>query len=117
MATVPDSFPRPSALGSVTGVHPKVLATKVGERYITGPTDREIEERHFICADLADQLHAYGQRKLQETPSRSLPSLLDAIKLSVKSKGWGFSDPEIDWIMGEVDQKLSGNSPKSGNPP
>ena len=111
MATVPDSFPRSGALGAVTGVHPKVLATQVGDQYITGPTEREVEERHFICADLADQLYAYGQRKLQETPSRSLTSLLDAIKLSVKNKGWGFSEPEIEWIMSEVDKKFSGNPP------
>lgn len=107
MTDVPASFPHPIKLGAIAGAQPKLLVQKVGDKYVSGVTEEDLKERYAICSDMVEQLHAYSERKLLENPTQSKSTLVESIKVSVKNKGWGFSDAEIDWIGKELASKLS----------
>lgn len=103
---IPADFPREFLLGSVPGVQPKLLVRKAGEKYISGMTGDERRERYEICADLAQQLISYCERKKNERPEWSIEDILRKINQGIRSKNWDLSEAEILWTMERVAQGL-----------
>lgn len=94
--TVPPDFPRGDACGAVAGAQPKVLVRKVGDEYVAGLTDEELQERYETCVDLVQQLVPYARRKQFHDANA------EKLKTGLQAKGWGLSSQEIDWVMGKV---------------
>lgn len=109
---VPDDFPRDRQPASVSGYQQKLALRKVDGQFVEGWTDEELCARFDACADLVEQLTAYCHRKLAELPGTTLESLLPRVRRGVANKGWGVTDPELDWIMAKV---ASGMSRPAGN--
>lgn len=103
---VPDDFPRGENLGSVSGFQQKLLMRKVDGKFIAGLTDEELYARFDACADMVEQLVGYCRRKLAERPEMTAPTLLPGVRRGVASKGWGFSEAELDWIVTRVEVGL-----------
>lgn len=106
MTEVPASFPRAASLGCVSGVHPKLLVVQSNGRYVTEENTAERVDRFLICEDLVDQLEPYCRQKRRLNPTLALTKLLEAVRNSLVEKEWGFSDAELDWMMGEVLSRL-----------
>lgn len=108
MTEVPASFPCAACLGCVSGAHPKLLVTESDGRFVAEEYAAKRMDRFLICEDLVYQLQTYCLRKLRQNPTRALPQLLEGVRKSLVQKEWGFSDEELDWMMGEVSKKLGG---------
>jgi hypothetical protein len=98
-SNIPTDFPRDPFPGAVPGVQPKVLAREIGDQYVVGLTDGELQERYDVCADLVQQLIPYCLRKLLENPTWTQANILLKVAHSAKSKKWGLSTLEVDWIV------------------
>ena len=109
---VPSDFPREPLLGGVPGAQPKLLASKVGDKYFSGITDEEWEERYEICLDLSQQLILYCRQKQLEIPEWSIEDILRKISQGIRSKNWGLSEAEILWTMEQVAHGLHWTQPK-----
>ena len=109
---VPSDFPREPLSGGVSGAQPKLLAKKVGDKYLVGMTDEEWEERYEICVDLSQQLILYCQRKQAEKPEWSIGDILCKTIQGIRSKNWDLSEAEIIWTMERVAQGLHSAQPK-----
>lgn len=96
----PPDFPCEKPLGSVSGVAPKLLVRKVGNKYVAGPTEDEVHQRYLCCFDLVSQLVAYCHRKLSENSSMGIEELHAKVALALRAKvEWGFSEQEEEWMM------------------
>lgn len=51
-SNIPADFPRELLLGAASGVQPKVLSRRIGEQYVVGLTDEELQEHYDVCVDL-----------------------------------------------------------------
>lgn len=103
-------FPRHST-GAVSGMQPKLLARKIGEFYVCGLTESELQERYQSCANLVEQLSAYCQRKLIENPGWSQDKIIDltneAMRKKVLACDWDFTSEEQDWIISKLKLRFS----------
>jgi hypothetical protein len=104
---VPADFPsKDLPISALTGAHPKLAVTKVGEFYLGAKelNERERSERYFICEDLAQQLCAYRLRKALENPTWTDDELTSKIEISLRAKaaGWGLSSAEVAWIIQHI---------------
>jgi len=105
-AVVPTDFPRQQMPGSVSGVQPKLAVRLVDGRFTDRLTEEELYERYDACADLVLSLTAYCRRKLAETPSMNVPTLLRRLRRGVEAKGWDLSVEEMEWIICKVELAL-----------
>lgn len=112
---VPTDFPRAPFFGALPGAQAKLLARKIGDRYVVGLTEDELKERYMGCEDLVQQLMPYCQRKRDENPAWSTAEILRKVARAVHSKAWGQSPDEIDWIVEKVASGLGWPSPGAGN--
>jgi hypothetical protein len=101
---IPADFPSTDLpIPALTGAHPKLAVTKVGEFYLGAKELRQTErsERYLICEDLAQQLSAYRLKKASENPTWTDDDLTSKIETSLRAKaaGWGLSSAEVAWIM------------------
>lgn len=104
----PSDFPRDHALGSVSGVQPKLLVRKVGDAYVHGATAEELYARYDMCFDLVNQLTDYCTRKLKERTDWTAAELLERVRTTVRTRSeWGLSDGEVEWVMGQLSLRLS----------
>lgn len=99
---VPADFPRNPDPGSISGFQPKLLARRIGEKFVVGYTPEEVKQRYLYCQDLVDQLVPYCERKKREHPDWSEAYLLEQIKASLHRKDWGLSALEIDWMVSQL---------------
>lgn len=106
--TVPSDFPRDYGVGAVSGAQPKLLARKIGDRYIGGITGEELYARYDNCCDLVIQLERYCHRKLIERPEWTVNEVLAKVRVTLhKRHEWDLSAGEIDWMMGKLAAKLN----------
>lgn len=113
---VPGDFPRDYLVGAVSGVHPKLLVRKIGERYVEGLSADELYARFDNCIDMVGQLELYCHRKLQERPEWGVSELLTRVKVTLRSKReWDFSAGEVDWMMAKLSARM--NASIKGKPP
>ena len=94
-------------LGCVAGAHPKLLLIEKNGRYLLDEGDTTTIKRHDTCANFVIQLHAYCLSKLHHDALAEIPQLLHTVHESLEKKSWGFSKAEIQWIMGQLRDKLS----------
>lgn len=104
---IPADFPRDPCPGAVPGAQPKLLARKIGNKYVVGLTAAELEEHYGMCVELVAQLVPYCGRKQAEHPNWTKTSLLVKVRKALASKGWGLSEPEMDWIVARVADEMS----------
>ena len=109
---IPDSFPREVFGGAVSGMQPKLLVRNVGDRYVAGQTQGERLARYEICLDLVQQLLLYCRRKKTEKPAWSIQEIVDKTHQAIRSKKWGLSEAEIQWVMAQVAQGLHEPQPE-----
>lgn len=102
---VPADFPR-RVLAAVPGIQPKLCVRLVGDKYVSGWTDEELQCRHDNCQDLVCQLVAYAIRKATENPDWTLEFNLDRIEKALANKGrsgeWDVTTDEQAWIMVQI---------------
>ena len=103
---VPADFPRDPPPGAVPGAQPKLLARRVGDKYVAALTDEEVAERFRICEDLVRQLLPYCHSKHLARPDWSTEVVLRKTFIGIRSKRWDFSDAEIAWTLRQVAQWL-----------
>lgn len=109
---IPADFPRELLPGGVPGAQPKLLARKVGDKYLAWMTNEEWEERYEICSDLAQQLISYCKRKQTEKPEWSVEDILRKTSQGIRSKNWDLSEAEMIWMMERIAQGLHSTQPK-----
>ena len=101
-SNVPADFPRDTLLGAVPGAQAKLLARKVGDNYVVGLTQEELQERYIVCEDLVQQLVPYCSRKQREYATWTEAEILSKVAKALQAKKWGQSPAEISWIIGRV---------------
>ena len=97
--TIPEDFPRDLWLGTVPGTQPKLLLRKVGDTFVSEPTEEELARRYDVCADLVAQLIPYAGQKVEANPDWSREELAVRLAAGIRAKGWGFTEPEISWMV------------------
>ncbi len=105
-SNISTDFPRDPFPGAVPGAQPKVLARKIGDHYVVGLTDEELQERYDVCVDLVQQLIPYCIRKLDENPTWTQTNILFKVANSAQSKKWGLSSLEVDWVVKRLADEL-----------
>lgn len=107
---IPADFPRQPMLGSLTGVQPKLLVRKVGDRYISGWTDEELRSRYENCEDLAQQFADYCRRKADEYPDwtneYNMQCAAIGLTRKVRSGSWDITPDEEAWIVSRFKEIL-----------
>lgn len=103
---VPDDFPRSRDLYSVGGAQPKLLLRPVQGRYREGWTDSELVERFNVCHRFAESLTPYCSEKLGKLPGATIENLLPTVRTRIVNKRWGYTEAELDWIIGQVKAAL-----------
>jgi hypothetical protein len=104
---VPPDFPRGPNLGSVSGVQPKLLVRHIDGKFVSGWTEEEVYARFDSCLDLVEQLTVYSRRKLAERPELTPVLLLPQVRTSLHSKGWDFTEEELNWVMMRLYDKFA----------
>jgi hypothetical protein len=115
MAAVPPDFLASSAIGAVPGVQSKVLAQREGERF--EQDDRiDLDARHQMCEDLAQQLVRYSARKRADRPDWTPAQVREKVTHSVRQKafGWGLSPAETEWVVRRL-ASLDPGAPPAGS--
>ena len=113
MLKIPADFPKQPPMGAVTGVQPKILARKLGDRYVAGWTEEELRLRFENCEDLAQQFANYCRRKAKEHPEWTLEFNLQraaaGLAQKVCSGTWDVTPEEQAWIVCRLRKVLVGN--------
>lgn len=104
---VPDDFPKSRHLYSVGGAQPKLLLRQIQGRYREGWSDSELIERFEVCRRFAKYLTPYCSEKLDELRGMTVENLLLTVRARIINKRWGYSEAELDWILGQVKATLS----------
>jgi hypothetical protein len=96
---IPADFPRSPILGALPGSQPKLLARKIGDRFVSGWTEEETALRYNVCADLVTQLIPYARRKLDANPAWGRDGLERRLVARIRAKDWELTDAEIYWVV------------------
>ena len=106
--TTPPDFPREPELGSVSGAQPKLLLTKVGDRFLTGFTEDEVHRRWLVCEDLVQQIVAKTGKRMREGRINDLNDYVNKLQVWLEAQvweGWSVTSAEA-WWMRDRTQKL-----------
>jgi len=103
---VPESFPRARDTACVPGAQPKLVVREVQGQYTEGFTEEELQARFAMCEDLLIQLLPYCRRKASEHPEWTSQQLLTKVAQSLRAKGWDLTEPEVNWLTGQLDGGL-----------
>lgn len=115
-SAVPDDFPIPKIVGSVTGAQPKLLLTlKNGLYYNSGSTPTDITERWNYCEDLVRQLvRASKKSKAGKRAHMPEEEILDQYLERLITAGWTSVD-EAKWIIRRCASSLGWSFPCSAD--
>lgn len=92
---VPDDFPTGYFAGTVSGSQPKLLARRIGDEFVVGPTAEELQERHGLCLRLAVQY-----QRLDES---NRPTADDFVHESLQY--WDLTPAERRWILARINAR------------
>lgn len=103
---VPADFPNDYFLGAVPGSQLKFLAREIDGRYVVGPTEAELKERHSLCLRLVEQFRRLHLNHVPATPpdDPTAPSLAE-IFAYVALQGWNLSAQERVWIVKKIESR------------
>ena len=99
--TIPADFPREPVIAGLTGVQPKVAARldAASGRYVTAPTEEDIQERYEVCEDIAAQLVAKCRAKRTGKYAHlSESQILERLLAQLLGTAWGSAE-EMKWII------------------
>jgi hypothetical protein len=106
-------FPDEPTLGSVGGVHSKLLLRKGdnGNYAAARRSPEELKKRFDAANEIAPQLGDYFLRKKRQNPDWSDEANLERIRLAIVDKvakgKWPFTEAEQAWIMDRVRERCS----------
>jgi hypothetical protein len=101
-SSTPDDFPR-AHLGAVAGAQAKILAVKVGDKYVQSMSESEAFARYSTCFDLVNQLQTYCNRKLTENAGWTPGELLRKLRIGIARRlDWGCTPAEQKWILKQL---------------
>jgi hypothetical protein len=89
---VPVDFPTGYFAGTVSGSQPKLLARKIGDEWVVGPTAEELQERHGLCLRLAVQY--------QRLDEENRPTADDFVHESLQY--WDLTPAERRWMVAKI---------------
>ena len=98
---IPKDFPREPVVASLAGVQPKlsVRLNVVSGKYVSGPTEQDVQERYEVCADLVTQLvakcHANRDSKYVHL---SEVQILERLLAQLLATDWGAA-AEMRWVI------------------
>lgn len=107
---VPQDFPRDFMTGSVTGVQPKLLARKIGERFIVGPTDEEVKERWSSVEGAARRLAEDTLQSVRIGEVRFLTGHYIELERGIIAAAWDLTPNERAWLMTRISQLVDEGS-------
>jgi hypothetical protein len=105
-AEIPADFPRGSDPASLAGKFPKLALRLVDGKYVSGYTTEELAERYDGSQDMVKQLTPYVLKKHVENPEWTYDDLHLRMVKGISTKGWGFTDEEVGWILREAMRPL-----------
>jgi hypothetical protein len=101
-SSTPDDFPR-AHLGAVAGAQAKILAVKVGDKYVQSMSESEAFARYSTCFDLVNQLQTYCNRKLTEHTVWTPEGLMRKLSIGIARRlDWGCTSAEQQWILKQL---------------
>lgn len=103
----PADFPRDDTPGAVSGVQPKLLLTKIGDRFVAGMDEEEIYRRWLLCEDTVQQLVVKTVKRMKEGRIDDLDVYVDKLRWWLESQewdGWRFTGAETRWIRDRIRQ-------------
>lgn len=111
---VPSDYPRDFMMGSVSGAQPKLLARKIGERFVVGPTGEEVLERWSSVEDTAQRLAEDTLQGMKIGEIRFLGGHYISLERSILAAGWDLTPKERAWLMGRISQLVEESSGETG---
>jgi hypothetical protein len=103
---VPADFPQSRPPAALAGAQPKLAVRKMGGTFSADFTPEELTARYSMCDDLLVQLLPYCNRKRREHPAWTESQLLTKVAASLRIKGWDLTEPEIEWLVGQLSTQL-----------
>lgn len=103
---IPADFPRSRPPAALAGAQPKLAVRKVGDTFSVNFTPEELAARYEMCDDLLLQLLPYCNRKRREHPTWPSDQVVTKVAASLRTKGWGLTEPEIDWLTRQLSGQL-----------
>lgn len=100
--SVPSGFPTDYFTGAVSGFQTKLLARKIDDKFVVGPTRKELWARWDNAEDLARQLMEKTLPKLRDGRITDVDVYYAGLEKLVRAKDWDLSDGEIKWLMGRT---------------
>ncbi len=104
----PVDFPRSETPGAVSGAQPKLLLTKVGDRFVAGFTEDEIYRRWLVCEDLVQQIVTKTGKRMREGRINDLNDYVNKLQVWLEAQvweGWSVTSAEARWMRDRI-QKL-----------
>lgn len=107
-AAIPNSFPRPVLLGSISGAQPKLLQIlHEGKFYSPGASPAELRKRFEICDDLVSQ---FAEKSLESKRGKrshlTETEILEQYRTRLIATKWTSVD-EANWIIESVAEKIA----------
>lgn len=101
----PEDFPREPALGSISGVQPKLLVVKVDDQFIPEVDEQQICRRWQVCEDLVQQLTVKTVKRMREGRIADLDDYVKKLQQWLEAQeweGWKVTSPEAQWMRDRI---------------
>lgn len=101
----PEDFPREPALGSISGVQPKLLVIKVDGEFRSDVNEGEIYRRWLVCEDLVQQLTLKTTKRMREGRIPSVDDYVNKLQKWLEAQeweGWKVTGPEAKWMRDRI---------------
>lgn len=101
----PADFPREGALASVSGAQPKLLVTKVGDRFSAEVDEEESYRRWVVCDDLVQQLVVKTVKRIREGRVKDLDDYVNKLQSWLEAQdweGWKVTGQEARWMRDRI---------------
>lgn len=101
----PADFPRDDTPGAVSGAQPKLLLTKIGDRFVAGMDEGEIYRRWLVCDDMVQQLVVKTTKRMKGGRVDNLDAYVDKLRQWLESQewdGWRLTGAEARWIRDRI---------------
>lgn len=111
---IPSDFPRDFMMGSVSGAQPKLLARKIGERFVVGQTEEEVYERWSALEEKAQKLADDTIIGMKIGEVRFLRGHYIALDRGIQAAGWDITRNERGWLMSRISQLVEASTGEAG---
>jgi len=114
--SIPDDFPKPEALGAVSGFQDKLLLVQFGGKfYAPGCTPPQLRARWNLCEDLAMQfVEKARETKAGKRAHMAEQEILEQYLARSMKMNWGSAD-EMRWVFRRTAAVLGWPAPPSAS--